>query len=592
MSATGISITRRPLHIVAVTALLLCCSMRSSQAQHSPDPRVGLRAGWLDAGTAIWNMEMISHTDRPAGFVDEKNPGMFRLINTDLAFRGTLAFQGSYHGFMIWDIANPLRPELRTAFACPGGQGDLSVYGNLLFVSVEERSARVDCGSQGARDVVSVERFQGVRIFDVSDIAHPKQVASVQTCRASHTNTIVTDAKDSANIYVYVSGYQPMRSPDELAICARDASPTDPSGAYFRLDVIRVPLAHPELAHVVSTPRVFENLPAPPQHSEPGAPPSAPNAASHTGPSQCHDITTYPARGLAGGACMGLGLLLDTSDPINPKRIDFAADSNFAFWHSATFSNDGSKLVFTDEWGGGLAPRCRATDKPEWGADAIFTIENRKLVHRSYYKLPAAQTPQENCVAHNGSLIPVPGRDILVQGWYQGGISIVDFTDAAHPKEIGYFDRGPVDSTKLVPFAGAWSAYWYNGHIISSEIARGLDIFQLLPSDELSANEIEAAKLVHVPQFNAQMQEPFVWPASIHVVRSYVDQLVRGKGLAADKLTALSRDLDAAERRTGAAQKAALTRLATQLDGDAKTARDADRVRALAAAIRRLATSA
>jgi len=572
--------------IVASASLLLIAHAATAQRT---DPRVGLRAGWLDAASAISNLTMVSHTDRPAGFVDPANPGLFKLINTDLAFRGNLVFQGSYHGFNIWDISDPQRPRLRTSFPCPGGQADPTVYGNLLFLSVEERSARVDCGAQGVRDAVSPDRFQGVRVFDITDIDHPKQVAAVQTCRASHTNTLIVDPKDAANVYVYVSGYQPVRPAEELAGCS---SAADANSAMFRLEVIRVPIANPEQARIVSSPRIFDNLAAPPQHAEPDA--AGRGAATPaadpkpTGPSQCHDITTYPALRLAAGACMGYGFLLDTRDVVNPKRIDAVADSNFAFWHSATFSNDGSKVIFTDEWGGGMQPRCRATDKPEWGADAIFAIADGRLTHKSYYKLPAAQTPVENCVAHNGSLIPVPGRDIMVQGWYQGGISVVDFTDPAHPKELAFFDRGPVDSTKLVSFAGAWAGYWYNGLIISSEIARGLDIFRLVPSDELSANEIEAATQVRVNQFNPQMQEPFVWPPSFAVARAYVDQLARGQGLPTDAIAAVRRDLDAAERLAGAPRRQALNALAMRLDRDANGARDGARVRALSAAIKKL----
>ena len=576
---------RSAMILVAVSMLALAQAM---SAQIPSDPRVGLRAGWLDAGEAIHNMKVISRTERPEGFFDPKNPGSFRVMNSDLAFKGTLAFQGSFNGFMVWDISNPARPRLRTSFICPGGQADLSVYGNLLFMSVEERRARVDCGAQGVRDSISAERFEGVRIFDITDLDHPKQVAAVQTCRASHTHTLITDPKDKGNLYVYVSGYQPVRPSDELAGCSPEAPATDPNSALFRLEVIRVPLAHPEQARIVSSPRVFNDLVPPSPHSEPEAtkPPEAPTA-----PSQCHDITTYAAIGLAGGACMGYGFLLDTRDVINPKRVDVAADSNFAFWHSATFNNDGTKLVFTDEWGGGQGARCRATDKPEWGADAIFTISKGKLTQHAYYKMPAAQTPFENCVAHNGSLIPVPGRDILVQGWYQGGISVVDFTDAAHPKEIAFFDRGPVDSTKLVSFAGVWSAYWYNGLIVSSEISRGLDVLQLLPSDLLSQNEIDAASLVHLDQFNAQVQEPFTWPASFAVARAYVDQLARGSSLATNEIADVRRDLDAAERVSGTPRRAALTRLATRVDGLPKGGPDEARVRALVASIRKLALS-
>src|SRR5207342_94408 len=346
----------------------------------------------------------------------------------------------------------------------------------------------------------------------------------------------------------------------------------DPNSARFRLEVIKVPLADPSKAAIVNSPRVFYDLPVAPRNDErsavdaasrgnagagrggapvagagapaaagaagvaAGAPAAAAgagapaagaagapgaaagrsgrgNAGPPTGPNQCHDITVYPEIGLAAGACAGLGLLLDIHDAANPVRLDAAADANMSFWHSATFSNDGSKLLFTDEWGGGGQPRCRVTDKKEWGANALFTIENRKLVFHGYYKLPAPQTPLENCVAHNGSLIPIPGRDVMVQAWYQGGLSVFDWTDPKHPKEIAYFDRGPMDSTKMEG-AGSWSAYWYNGYIVSSEIARGLDIFELTPSAMISQNEIDAAKLVHLDYLNVQDQPKLTWPPS------------------------------------------------------------------------------
>jgi len=316
----------------------------------------------------------------------------------------------------------------------------------------------------------------------------------------------------------------------------------------------------------------------------------APGGGPRPGPVQCHDITVYPALGIAGGACAGYGVLLDIHDPAHPRRIAAAADSNFAFWHSATFNNDGTKLLFTDEWGGGLAPKCRATDKPEWGADAIFTVAHDTMTFRGYYKLPAPQTPFENCVAHNGSLIPVPGRDIMAQGWYQGGISVFDWTDPAHPKEIAYFDRGPMDSTKLVG-AGSWSAYWYNGYIYSSEIGRGLDVLELVPSGLLSQNEIDAAKLVHFAFLNVQDQPKLVWPASFVVARAYLDQLARSNGLAADKVAAARSALARAERLSGPQRRDALTQLATQLNGDSQGAADQAKVRTLAAAVIDLANA-
>jgi hypothetical protein len=611
------------------------------------DPRVGLKAGVADAGQALWNLRLVSNTE-PA----EKFKG---VTNSDLAFSGPYVLQGNYNGFQVWDISAPTRPVLKTAFLCPASQSDVSVYKNLLFVSGEGFGGRVDCGTQGVPDTVSRDRLRGIRIFDISDITSPKYLANVQTCRGSHTHTVVTDPKDAENVYVYVSGSAPVRSPSELPGCSSLTPDKDPNSALFRIEVIKVPLAHPEQAAIVSSPRIFNDLAPAPSHGETpediarsakiaadarargaftakigqnevvlpdgftkqlldsvvkarngtGDATSADSAALRaglpdliaklvgsggpkTGPTQCHDITVYPAIGLAGGACGGYGLLLDISDPANPRRIGAVADSNFSFWHSATFNNDGTKILFTDEWGGGGQPRCRATDKPEWGADAIFTLSDKVMTFKSYYKLPAAQTAFENCVAHNGSLIPVPGRDIMVQAWYQGGISVFDWTDPSHPKEIAFFDRGPMDSTKMVG-AGSWSVYWYNGYIVSSEIARGLDILELTPNAMLSQNELDAAKSVHFDYLNVQDQQKLVWPASFSVPRAYLDQLERDNGLAAARISAARSGLAAAEKASGPARQAALSKLAGELHRDATSAADQAKVHQLAGSIDQLA---
>jgi hypothetical protein len=440
---------------------------------------------------------------------------------------------------------------------------------------------------------VSKDRARGIRIFDLTNIANPKLLATVQTCRGSHTNTLVTEPGDTGNVYIYISGRASVRSPKEMEGCS-DAEPDkDPHTALFRIEVIQVPLAHPEQAHIVSSPRIFENLDAPVKHAELvadslaviaarakaaaeslalGRPAPPPPTPGHPGaPTQCHDITTYPAIGLAGGACAGYGFLLDIRDAKNPKRIAAAADSNMSFWHSATFNNDGTKILFSDEWGGGTQPRCRSTDNPEWGADAIFTRVDGTMTFKSYYKLPVAQKSVENCVAHNGTLIPIPGRDIMTQAWYQGGLSVFDWTDAAHPTEIAYFDRGPMDSTKLV-MGGYWSTYWYNGYIVASEISRGLDIFELRPSAFISQNEIDAAKLVHFDYLNAQDQPKIVWPASIVVAKAYVDQIERERALSSERVLALRAELSRAEKMNGASRSDALTKLAATLDADASNA--------------------
>ncbi len=552
------------------------------------DPRVGLGAGWMNAESAIENLALVAHRDRPAGFFNPQSMGDFGFANADLAFSGNHVFIGGYNGYQVWDVSNPAAPTLRASLVCPGGQGDPSVYGDLLFISVEETRGRVDCGTQELADTVSAERFRGVRIFDISDIAAPKQVAAVQTCRGSHTHTLVSDPNDAANVYVYVAGTSPSRPASELAGCVGNAPLEDPNNPYFRIEVIRVPLASPQDARIVNAPRIFADAATGSVAGlwQGGAHGAGTQETAQT--DQCHDITAYPQIGLAAGACSGNGILLDISDPANPRRIDEVSDPNFAYWHSATFNNDGTKVIFTDEWGGGVAPRCQATDRPEWGANAIFTLTSRELRHVGYYKLPAPQTATENCVAHNGSLVPVPGRDIMVQAWYQGGISVFDFTDPARPVEIAFFDRGPMSATELA-LGGFWSAYWYNGHIYGSEIGRGLDVLALTPSVHLTQNEIDAAKLVRVDQFNAQLQTRIEWPASFVVARAYVDQLVRGDGLSRDRTSAISRELDAAERLSGDQRRGALTQLATRVDAHAQGAADAARVRALAAAVRKLA---
>jgi hypothetical protein len=557
-----------------------------STSAPSPDPRVGLRAGWMDAAEATWNLAVVAKRQPSEAFINPSTPGDRRLINSDLAFTGNYVIQGNYSGYQVWDISNPANPTLRTAYVCPGSQGDVSVYHNLMFMSAEDQRGRKDCGMQGVPDTVSKDRLRGIRIFDISDMGHPKLLTTVQTCRGSHTHTVVTDPNDNANIYVYISGSAPVRSSNELEGCSDKPMDQDTSTALFRIEVIKVPLAAPEQARIVTSPRIFAGLAPVMTHTDTGAAPLRPGRTV----TQCHDITVYPAIGLAGGACAGYGLLLDIRDPAHPKRIGEVADPNFSFWHSATFSNDGSKILFTDEWGGGSQPRCRTTDKPEWGADAIFTLTNGKMQFQSYYKLPAPQTSNENCVAHNGSLIPVPGREIMVQSWYQGGISIFDWTDPRHPKEIAYFDRGPMDSTKMVS-GGTWSAYWYNGNIYSSEMSRGLDVFALKPSGLLSQNEIDAAKLVHFDYLNAQSQPKLSWPASFVVARAYVDQLARGNGLSGDRVSGVRGELARAESMSGAARQSAVNALATQLGADASGSSDPVRVRALAEVLRGIAGS-
>ena len=614
------------------------------------DSRVGLKAGLFDAEEAIWNLRMLSATPSPEKFIG--------VTNSDLAFTGDYAIQGNYNGIQVWDISNPRTPELVIDYLCPASQSDVSVYENLLFVSGEGLGGRLDCGTEGVEQAVSPDRLRGIRIFDITDIKNPDYVANVQTCRGSHTHSLLKHPDDDENVYVYVSGSAPVRPEEELSGCSSAAPDEDPNTALFRIEVIQVPLANPEQAAIVSSPRLFEGLAAPEGHGlapddlaavekaraeggfvvemfgnpqilppqfvgmllsgiveerEGAGPPTAADstflrenlteilterfgvpldqeAGEATGPTQCHDITLYPEIGLAGGACEGYGLLLDISDPAQPKRIDAVADSNFAYWHSATFNNDGNSILFTDEWGGGGAPKCRATDPMEWGANAIFTLEDGKMQFRSYYKIPEPQTPEENCVAHNGSLIPIPGRDVMAQSWYQGGISVFDWTDPDHPVEIAYHDRGPVAPDRMV-MGGSWSVYWYNGVLVSSEIARGLDIFELTPSEHLSENEIAAAATVRLDYLNAQGQPAFAWPPTFALARAYVDQLERSGGLSAARIASLREELAAAEDASGAARREAFVLLSDALDAEAADAGPASKIRLLANAVRDLAAA-
>jgi hypothetical protein len=569
---------------------------------HMPDPREGLKPGLYDAGEAALNMRLATTLHQPQGMFDPNpNPNGRSLdyANSDLAFaqNGKLAIQGNFHGLILYDISEPAETTLKSIVVCPGGQGDISIWGNLAFMSVESYG-RTDCAvppaaagargggggggrGRGGPPPADPNRMYGVRVFDISNPSRPQQVADVQTCRGSHTHSIALDPKDKDNIYIYVSGSSFIRSADEKAGCVAD--PNAPNTSSFGIDVIKVPLAHPDKAAVVSHAYVFADANTGQIDSLHGRRQGTgePNPNPTNG---CHDVTSYSYFGLLGGACAGNGLLLDMHDPAHPKRLDDVADAAFSFWHSATFNNDATKLLFSDEWGGGTQPMCQSIDPPMWGGDAIYNIQgtgdNRRLRFGGYYKMPAWNTSTENCVAHNGSLVPVPGRDIMSQAFYQGGATVFDFTDPAHIQEIAYFDRGPIDADKLV-IGGYWSVYYYNGYLYGSEIARGLDVFELTPSEYLSQNEIDAAKLATregcgaSPDENVQCQAHYTWPASFVVARAYLDQLTRDKALPQERANAINAAIKEVENSSGAARKTAETRLnglAEQLAKDAGSA--------------------
>ena len=576
----------------------------------STDPRAGLAAGFADAGQALSNLELVASLPKPAGFFDPRNPAglpperprkdageeeveevedggaeagagpeaqapaedealeeaedeaeeddeeyerspLLSFANTDMAFAGDVLVAGNYHGFNIYRLADGGQPELMSSVVCPGGQGDVSIVGDLLILSVEQTRGRLDCGLEGVADDVSAERFRGLRILDISDLARPVQVGAVQTCRGSHTHSVVSGPDEAGTIIVYNSGTASVRDEEEMPGCV-DESPGDERTALFRIDVIEIPVDEPSAARIVSSPAVFAD-------PEAGVLAGLWRGGDHGDDTQetrrtdqCHDITVFPERGIAAGACSGNGILFDISDPLAPRRLDAVVDEGFAYWHSATFNNDGTKVIFTDEWGGGGRPRCRAYDPLTWGADAIYDVvpteDGAKLEFRAHYKMPAPQLEQENCVAHNGSIVPVPGRDVFVQAWYQGGLSVVDFTDSANPVEIAYFDRGPIDADDLV-LGGYWSTYWYGGKIYGTEIARGLDVLALLPSEHLSAHEIAAAALADQGVFNPQQQLRVTWPAEPVVARAYLDQLERGEALSDSLAADLTAALEHAEER-------------------------------------------
>ena len=586
---------RRLLVLVAATAMIGSLVPAAAVADvpgtgfpTADDPRVGLGGGFDDAEEASLGLDLRGQFDkRDGGFFDPGNLGSFAFANSDLAFTGDHVIQGNFAGFQIHDVSDPDNPTLRTEVLCPGGQGDATVIGDLLFTSVEQANGRVDCGTQGNAGGAQEDRMRGVRIWDISDLDEPEQVNVIQTCRGSHTHRLVEDPNDDSVVYIYNNGTGGQRSADEAVHtpdgfvtgrCGQGVDADNPST--HMIEVIKVPLDNPASAEVVNEARLFadeetgavnglQNTPFGQPHPCSTDPdgnlcsPAGNNYSPTPNTNTCHDITAYPEIGLAAGACQGNGLLIDISDPANPERLDDVADPNFSYWHSANFNNDGTSVMFTDEWGGGTGARCAPNHRLSWGANALFSIDRSgdtpQLVFESYYKMPAEQTNAENCVAHQANIVPVPGRDILVQGWYQGGISMFDWTDPADPQEIGYFDRGPIADSLVL--GGYWSGYWYNGQIYGGEIARGLDVFDMAPTEDLTENEIAAANTVELDEHNAMSMRRLEWEPSFEVVRAYRDQAERAD-MAPNTLDRVDRFVDRAERfQSGPQARAAVANL-------------------------------
>jgi LVIVD repeat-containing protein len=499
------------------------------------DPRSSLAPGLENPGTVSKGIEHVTLKPKPPAHQPPTpaDIGGIPWWNSDMAFQGNYAFLGNWNGFTIFDISNPTNPVVKTAVVCPGGQGDLSVYGNLLFMSVEENRGKKDCSLTPAANAET--RMRGVRIFDISNIEAPVQVAQVQTCRGSHTHTLVEGKDSPDSVYIYVQGTAGVRNAAELTGpyasepamrpgCNGGAATTE-NPSMWRIEVIRVPLAAPQNAAIVAEPRLFRNeetgavnglqnqVPTPQHPSGIGWAPTPVTTA-------CHDITVLEAKDLAAGSCAGNGILIDISDPANPRRIDAVSDPDWAYWHGATFSNDGSKVVFTDEWGGGTNERCRPQDQLNWGGNSIYEIVDRKFVKRSEFKLPAAQTPGENCVSHIPSVVPVPGRDIIIQAWYQGGASIWDWTDARNPREIGYFDRGSISAPTTPPTnpidGGMWATYWYKGHVYATEMVRGFDVMKITATSDLTQLDLDNTLKItnQLDRMNPQNQKAFTWALS------------------------------------------------------------------------------
>jgi hypothetical protein len=454
--------------LVALVVLAVSAPAAAPAAATEPDPR----APAIGPG-----LEWVAHRDNPFRQGDDPD-----FINSDLAFTGDHLIQGNFAGFSVWDIADPANPELRSTMPCTGGQGDVSAVGNLVIVSIDETMSSDACDA--VRVPETSENWEGLRIFDVSDPAAPRHVASVRTRCGSHTHTVVPDPADASRVFVYVNAYSRGAS---LHCTGRNP-----------LQIVSVPLAAPDQAGVVGELDLFDDDTA----FGPGD--QVPGGAETRSTTGCHDINAYPAKGLAVAACRGDGLLLSIADPMNPVVLQRVRDANVAFWHSGIFNNDATAVVFQDELGDGFINTCSPAFGGDRGADAIWSLTDGTLEHRSYFKIPREQSDLEKCVAHSGGLIPVPGRFIIAQAWLEGGVSVIDLTDPAAPTELTSFDR-PSYGYSMDFTAGIWSVYFYNGYLFASDMYDGLEVLRL--TDPLFA---DAARYT-AGDLNPSTQPQYAW---------------------------------------------------------------------------------
>ncbi len=475
MSARGGAVGRLAIGVVAVAILAGCGGAPFLGGSPTPSPL----AGREHESHETLPPDATPFPDRHSDQLElvgslPKEEHSFDFFNSDMAFWGDTLVQGSYDGFRLIDISQPTAPRLIADVECRGPQGDVSIWENLVFVSVDRPQTTPRCNSEDAEKVDPLfvppqGGWEGIRVFDISQPRQPRLVTSVATDCGSHTNTLVPDLEHH-RLLLYVSSYALAVQPDLAPGC------TNPHG---HISVVEVPLDDPATASVIAEPHLFDT---PVWKVWPGAPEGYEDTAG------CHDITIYEPKHLAAAACMSEGQIWDISDPVHPVTLAHVDLGDVSFWHSAAWSSDGSVVAFGDE---NLAP-AGCTDAP-LGAIWFYNVDDPAAPQlEGRFSLDRYQG-SEICSAHMFNVIPGIDRDLLVSAFYAGGTSVIDFTDPTQPEEIAYFDVGgrtPGDE---------WASYWYNGYIWASDHLRGLDVFQLDLPDVAGATEL--------PHLNPQTQE-------------------------------------------------------------------------------------